>query len=402
MLPARLMEEIAADEVLEEAYRWVCDRRKKCSPNNDIWTLRWKWARVKPELQELLVGGNYWFDALYRVADSRDRVELWSARDALVLKAMTIVLSRHLNPLVPKTCYQVLGNGGAKRAVSDVVRQLAGHTFVFRSDVKGYYASIDHDILVAQLRRHIADERVIRLVWQYLRRTVYDSGRYEEVKHGIPLGCPLSPLMGCLYLAPLDERMIRPGVFYVRFADDWIVLARSRWKLRAAVRTVNRALAELKIRQHPGKTFVGLVSRGFEFLGYRLSPAGIVGIAEESVQRCIENIGRLYERGADSDRIGQYVRNWWTWVKGGIDCGFGDGFPAAFADVPGARDAPLLQMGCESALQNRGGLRRQPTKSTPHAPSINSTRVLGSGIAVSPTKLTTSPSANAWLASVRP
>jgi hypothetical protein len=78
------------------------------------------------------------------VPDSPDNVELWSARDSLVLKAITIVLSRHLAPLVPKTCYYLLGKGGSKRAVQDVASQLRANTFVFRSDVKGYYASIDH------------------------------------------------------------------------------------------------------------------------------------------------------------------------------------------------------------------------------------------------------------------
>jgi hypothetical protein len=193
---ANLMEQIASDEALEEAYRWFCDRRKNCSPNNDVWTLRWRWRLVKPQLQERLVAGNYCFEPLYRIPDSPDNVELWSARDSLVLKAMAIVLTRHLAPLIPKTCYHLLGNGGAKRAVSDMVRQLPAHAFVFRSDVQDYYASIDREILIAELRRHITDLRVIELVWQYLRRTIYDQGKYEDMRQGIALGCSLSPLIG--------------------------------------------------------------------------------------------------------------------------------------------------------------------------------------------------------------
>ncbi len=199
---------------------------------------------------------------------------------------------------------------------------MRGHNFVFRTDVTRYYASIDHDILIAQLKQHVADTKVLDLLLQYMRRRIYHDGLYQDVKCGIPMGCPLSPLMGAIYLTPLDDRMWQAGACYIRFMDDWVVLAPTRWKLRAAVRRVNQTLAELKIEQHPDKTFVGRISRGFDFLGYRLSAAGVVGVAWPSVQSCVERINRLYEQGACALRIGQYVRRWWTWARSGIGCEF--------------------------------------------------------------------------------
>jgi hypothetical protein len=140
------------------------------------------------------------------------------------------------------------------------------------------------------------------------------------------MGCPLSPLMGAIYLKPLDDRMApltraeqgRTGVFYVRFMDDWVVMAPTRWKLRSAVKCVNETMAELKMEQHPNKTFVGRISRGFDFLGYRISTAGLIGLAAQSVQQTTDRMSRLYEQGADDVRIGRYVRRWWAWVRGGI------------------------------------------------------------------------------------
>jgi len=166
------------------------------------------------------------------------------------------------------------GRGGAKAAVRFVDAQRADNTFVFRTDVKSYYASIDHDILLTMLDRHLPDGRVLDLLRQYVRRTIYDGGLYEDVERGISLGCPLSPLMGAFYLKLLDERMETTGLPYARFMDDWVILAPSRWKLRAAIRLVNETLAELKLQQHPDKTFIGRVSRGFDFLGYLFTPAG--------------------------------------------------------------------------------------------------------------------------------
>ena len=57
--------------------------------------------------------------------------------------------------------------------------------------------------------------------------------------------------------------------------DDWVVLAPTRWKLRAAIRAVNQVMAQLRVRQHPDKTIIGRIARGFDFLGYRFSSAGL-------------------------------------------------------------------------------------------------------------------------------
>jgi RNA-directed DNA polymerase len=107
------------------------------------------------------------------------------------------------------------------------------------SGVKSYYSSLDHHILYDILHDYIADRRVLRLLWDYMHRTVRDDGTYQEVQRGISLGCPLSPLMGALYLKRLDDRMAETGLFYARFMDDWVVLAPTRWKLRRAIKAAN-------------------------------------------------------------------------------------------------------------------------------------------------------------------
>ncbi len=123
--------------------------------------------------------------------------------------------------------------------------------------------------------------------------------------------------MGAFYLKLLDERMEETGLPYARFMDDWVILAPTRWKLRAAVRLVNQTLAELKVEQHPDKTFIGRVSRGFDFLGYLFTPAGLE-VAPRAVARCVEGVSRLYEQGVDLIRIGAYVRRWQRWARSGL------------------------------------------------------------------------------------
>ena len=151
-----------------------------------------------------------------------------------------------------------------------------------------------------------------------MRRTVYDGGYYEDIEQGISLGCPLSPLIGALFLDLLDRRMDAVGLFYVRFMDDWVVLAPTRWKLRKAVRLVNETLAELQVEQHPDKTFIGRTSRGFSFLDYEFNEEVLVGIAPPTRMRFVEGVRQLYEQGAGEVRIGQYVRRSLIWVRSGL------------------------------------------------------------------------------------
>ncbi len=254
-----------------------------------------------------------------------------------MLQAAAIVLAAHWLPDFSTHCHHLEGRGGANAAVRFVHEHLAAHTFVSRTDVNSYYASIDHDILLGLLEEAVPDRRVLDLLRQYVRRTIYDGGLYEDVERGISLGCPLSPLVGAIYLKLLDERVEATGLPYARFMDDWVILASTRWKLRAAIRLVNQTLAELHVEQHPDKTFIGRISRGFDFLGYAFTPAGL-DAAPQAVERCIERVSRLYEQGVDLIHIGTHVRRWLRWIRSGIS-GLGKALVGGATDSFAARAA---------------------------------------------------------------
>ncbi len=66
-----VMDLIASDAVLDEAYAWLCDRRKDYSPHDDVRTLRERWADVKPRLQRRLLRGEYRCDVTRQVLPRR-------------------------------------------------------------------------------------------------------------------------------------------------------------------------------------------------------------------------------------------------------------------------------------------------------------------------------------------
>ncbi|MCP4398521.1 MAG: hypothetical protein GY801_14645 [bacterium] len=74
----------------------------------------------------------------------------------------------------------------------------------------------------------------------------------------------------------------------------------TRWKLRKAIQRVNQTLNELRVEQHPDKTLIGGGERGFDFLGYLLTPAELEAAAA-TINRCAERIVRFYEQDAEID-----------------------------------------------------------------------------------------------------
>ena len=312
---------ITSETTLDAAFAWLCKRRRDYPDDADVWNFRRNWPREKARLQTDLLAGHYRFGFLSRVelADG-EKIDLWSARDALVLKAITIALQPIL-PVSPR-CTHVKGHGGIKAAVRRVMRHLGTNRFVMRSDVKSYYASIDHHLLLDQLAADIKDKAVLNLIGQYLRSTAERGGQFFYYERGISLGCPLSPLIGAFFLSELDRCMERLGLFYVRFMDDLLVLAPTRWKVRRAVKVVNQVLDGLQLEKHPDKTFIGRIEKGFDFLGYHFSRNG-PAVAKTTMNKFAERITQLYEQELSgpsaSDMLGQYVRRWRTWLSGGLE-----------------------------------------------------------------------------------
>jgi len=159
-----------------------------------------------------------------------------------------------------------------------------------------------------------------KLLRGYLQYLEDDGGIIRPVNRGISLGCPLSPLIAALYLKPLDDAIDKTGLFYVRFMDDWVVLAPTRWKLRKVIKKANQVLDRLKVEKHPDKTFMGKVDGGFDFLGYHFTSRAALGleVAKKTIENHVANITRLYEQGADTERIGTYIRHWWRWLNAGV------------------------------------------------------------------------------------
>ena len=189
-----------SEEQWDTAYTWLCKQRLNYPANADIWHLSFNWYKEKSTLKNKLLSGGYHFSPLQSITkQDGSTIHLWSSRDALVLKLITLSLTNILP--VSTRCTHVKAHGGLKATINHVFEMTADYQYVIRTDVKAYYASIDHHLLIEKLAIYIKDKALLNLLWHYLNRLVERGGLFKEITKGISRGCPLSPLIGAFFLS---------------------------------------------------------------------------------------------------------------------------------------------------------------------------------------------------------
>lgn len=119
--------------------------------------------------------------------------------------------------------------------------------------------------------KHIADGAVLKLIEQMLRQGVMESGRgWQPTETGTPQGAVISPLLANAYLDPLDQLMARLGWEMVRYADDFVILCRSRQEAEEVMEQLRQWTQAAGLTLHPAKTRIVDTHQkgGFDFLGY--------------------------------------------------------------------------------------------------------------------------------------
>jgi RNA-directed DNA polymerase len=182
---------------------------------------------------------------------------------------------------------------GCKDALREVDRHLkAGHFWVVDADLQSYFDTIPHLPLLAKVGRRIADGRVLELVQQFLKQDIMEDMTRWTPTSGSPQGAVISPLIANIYLHDLDVEMREGGMVMVRYADDAVVLCRSREAADCALARLRAWVNANGLMLHPDKTHVGdcrVDGQGFEFLGYRFE-AGRRRVRKKSLKSVRDKI----------------------------------------------------------------------------------------------------------------
>lgn len=254
---------------------------------------------------------------------NNNRINIWPALDAVVIKAVQLQLQEIVtNRQSWQNIYSMSNQGGLKQCITDVQSLGKKYKYIIKTDIADFYKTINHDILLTIIKKFTKNQVILNIVEQYCDRIEIDNGDYKHVNMGIAKGGALSPLLGHIYLSSLDDIMrSNKHIKYIRYMDDIVILTNSKYKLRSALKTIYHELNKLCLTLSKPKTYIGRVSKGFNFLGYKFSGKPdntTLGIAKSTVDRMLEKLQRLYEQGADDNRIAEYLTRWQRWVNSGL------------------------------------------------------------------------------------
>ena len=155
---------------------------------------------------------------------------------------------------------------------------------VVDADVKGFFDSIPHALILDRVASEIADGNIVSLIKKFLQAGVMEEGEVKPTRQGTPQGGVISPLLATIVLHHLDWRLEALGYKFVRYADDFVVLCTTKRQAEKALQAVRQCVEEeLGLSLNPDKTQVTTFGQGFTFLGYAVSARTIRmgGKAEE-------------------------------------------------------------------------------------------------------------------------
>ena len=317
----RLWDKTYAPANLHRAYEKV--RRNGGSAGVDEQTLAHFARHAEVELQKLheqLRAGTYRPQPVRRAwipkpgSHEKRPLGIPAVRDRIVQGALRHVLEPIFETQFAEHSYGFRPGKSAKDALRCVDTLLkAGHVHVVDADLKSYFDTIPHGRLIALLQQRVADGRVLALVESFLRAGVMEEARdWQATQRGTPQGGVISPLLANIYLDPLDHQMAAAGWEMVRYADDFVILCRSRAQAQEALAAVRAWVNEAGLELHPDKTRLTDASQkggGFDFLGYHFE-RGHHWPRKKSLQQIKEKLRRHTQRNQGRS---------WKEIVGGVN-----------------------------------------------------------------------------------
>jgi group II intron reverse transcriptase/maturase len=198
--------------------------------------------------------------------------------DRVVQSAVAQWLGARWNPAFDPNSFAYrpgVGVASALRALASFRER--GFHWVLDADIRSFFDSIDQNLLLEKLKRWLgAASPLVHWIEQWLAGPVWDGAALGLVRRGVPQGSPLSPLLSNYYLDDFDRRLRAAGIQFVRYADDFLVLARTPFDLAEARQKVEESLRDLNLILSEEKTQTTTFEQWFRFLGAEIQGDSIL------------------------------------------------------------------------------------------------------------------------------
>ena len=324
-----LLERILSRENLNRAYKRV--KANKGAPGIDGMTVEdaLPWLREhREELLEQIRSGKYKPQPVRRKEIPKPdggvrQLGIPTVIDRVIQQAIAQQLSPIFEPKFIDGSYGYRPNRSAQQAIRKVKEYAEeGYTTAVEIDLSKYFDTLNHELLMNMVREEVRDKRVTDLIKKYLKSGVFAEGLLVKTEEGSPQGGPLSPLLANIYLNKYDQEMTRRGVKVIRYADDIVILAKSKRAGERLLESSKRYLEEklkLKLNTEKSKVVSVYAIRNFKFLGFALGKGknGIyIRAHAKSLKKAKQKLKELTSRSQGRNvrvvmrNVKVYIRGW--------------------------------------------------------------------------------------------
>ena len=245
--------------------------------------------------------------------------------DRVIQQAISQVLTPLFETQFSENSYGFRPKRNAHQALIKCKEYLeSGYRYAVDMDLEKFFDKVNHSKLIEVLSRTIKDGRVVSLIHKYLNAGVQTKKGFELSEMGVPQGGPLSPLLSNIMLNELDKELERRGHKFVRYADDMIILCKSKRSAERVMRTITRFIEEkLFLKVNRDKSQVAYMSK-VKFLGYafyqikgkwrlRTHPKSVAKMKSKIKELTSRSNGWGYERRKTA--LKQFIVGWVNYFK---------------------------------------------------------------------------------------
>ncbi len=236
------------------------------------------------EIQEKLKNNEYDFSGYkyFKIYEPKERnICCAPFQDRVIHHAICNVLNPILDRSIIAASYACRKGKGLHRAIKRAFYFYRNSEFVYKFDIRKYFYTIDHQILLSKIKKKIKDPHLISLLEKLLEThssggeyyfpfegdTIFDYGR----SRGLPIGNLTSQIFANYYLSEIDH-FIKEKLhckYYLRYMDDAIIFSDHKIELKKNKEILKNELSKLRLLIHPDKNQIHPTKRGLNFLGFR-------------------------------------------------------------------------------------------------------------------------------------
>jgi retron-type reverse transcriptase len=237
----------------------------------------------------------------FRIKEPKERVISVAAfRDRVVHHALVNIIEPIFESLFVEDSYATRKNKGLHLAVKAAQNYAQSYQWYLKLDIRKYFDSISHEILIKLVSQKIKDPKIITLCKSILKNQTDSMGLAEDT--GLPVGNLTSQFFANIYLNTLDYYVKHNLRYkgYVRYMDDFVLFSEDKISLKRDLQLIETFLAEkLKLQIKEKSAQINRTSQGIPFLGYRVYP-NLLRVRKENLRRCLKGLEeqeRLYLLG---------------------------------------------------------------------------------------------------------